>query len=191
MMKTKNKTRNLILGLLCESPLSGYEIKKIVDSRFSFFWSESFGQIYPVLEKMKEDGVILETESANTSGRRKIRKYEITPEGIAEMTFWLTEPVEKETVRYEILLKLFFSNLVSPEVMIEHIREFQRNHRKQQLLFDGFEKELTNTIHLHNNHPQVLMTLLFGQKVYKAYDEWCTEAIDLLRKIKPEQECAT
>ncbi len=41
------QTDYVILGLLAEQPLSGYQIKKIVDIRFGFFWSESFGQIFP------------------------------------------------------------------------------------------------------------------------------------------------
>ena len=43
----KRKTRYVILGLLLEGSLSGYDIKKIIDTRFSFFWSESYGQLYP------------------------------------------------------------------------------------------------------------------------------------------------
>ena len=48
------KTRYVLLGLLQEEELSGYEMKKIIDIRMSFFWQESFGQIYPELSKMIE-----------------------------------------------------------------------------------------------------------------------------------------
>ena len=44
------QTDYVILGLLAERPLSGYQIKKIIDIRFQFFWSESFGQIFPALK---------------------------------------------------------------------------------------------------------------------------------------------
>jgi DNA-binding PadR family transcriptional regulator len=43
----KSKTKYPILGLLAEQPMSGYDIKKLVDVRFSFFWNESYGQSIP------------------------------------------------------------------------------------------------------------------------------------------------
>jgi PadR family transcriptional regulator AphA len=68
--------------------------------------------------------------------------------------------------------------------MVNHIREFQINHRKQKLLFERYEKDLKESIGTHDNHPEILMVLLFGQKVWKAYDEWCQEVLVLLNKGK-------
>ena len=54
------QTDYVILGLLAEQPLSGYQIKKIIDIRFSFFWSESFGQIFPALKSLASEGFVEE-----------------------------------------------------------------------------------------------------------------------------------
>lgn len=51
-------------------------------------------------------------------------------------------PVEKEMIRYELLLKLYFSHLGSTDRITEHIREFQINHRKQQHIFKLFQMEV-------------------------------------------------
>lgn len=184
MNKSKNKTKYLILGLLSEQPLSGYEIKKLVDMRFSFFWNESFGQIYPELKKLKAEGDIREHSESDTgkSSRRDMKKFSITDKGIAELKEWLKEPVEKEVVRYELLLKLYFSNHISPEIMLQHIIEFQIDHRKQIVLFEKFQEQIERDIDAHENHKQVLMVLSFGQRVWNAYDEWCQEMIRVLDK---------
>ena len=58
------QTDYVILGLLGERPMSGYEIKKVVDIRFRFFWNESFGQIFPSLKRLLEEGLIAEAEAA-------------------------------------------------------------------------------------------------------------------------------
>jgi len=187
-MKSKNKTRYLILGLLNESPMSGYDIKKIVDVRFVYFWSESFGQIYPELKKMKAEGVIREAGNQLDKTRRKTCKYEITETGVHEFSEWFSLPIEKEIVRFELLLKLYFSNHASADTMIDHIREFQMSHRKQQVLFESFERELRDNLGVHDNHSQILMVLLFGQKVWAAYDQWCQEVIDLFEKTKGMKE---
>lgn len=188
MKSSGNKTKFLILGLLSEESLSGYEIKKIVDMRFSFFWSESFGQIYPQLKKLSEDKLIEEISLNEIENNKTSKKYSITDKGRAELKEWLKEPVEKETVRYEILLKMYFSNIISPEVMLGHIREFQISHRNQLKLFEKFQHQLEEFKEVHDNHEDILMVLSFGQKVWKAYDDWCEEVSEILEKRIEEVE---
>ncbi len=183
-MSTNKKTRYLILGLLSESPLTGYEIKKIVDMRFTYFWSESYGQIYPELSKMAEEGVINKIDNPESNRGRNSYKYEITPKGIEQLKEWLERPVEKEVIRYELLLKLYFSSIGSTDTVMEQIREFQMTHKKQQHLFELFQKDIEEHYDIHDNHSEVLMVLMFGQKVWAAYDEWCEEVLKLLQKRK-------
>ena len=186
MKDSTNKTRYLILGLLSEQPISGYQIKKIVEKRFSFFWSESYGQIYPELKRLEKEEMIKvhKEDLCENAAHKERKKYAITDIGILKLQKWLKMPVEKEMTRYEILLKLYFSNHVLPETMIQHIREFQINHRNQLELFKKFEEDLKKSSDVHDNHSEVLMVLQFGKKVWNAYDEWCVETIELLEKSK-------
>ncbi len=189
MKSSGSKTKFLILGLLSEEPLSGYEIKKIVDIRFSFFWSESFGQIYPQLKKLSEDKLIEEISLYETDNNKTSKKYSITDKGRGELKEWLEEPVEKETVRYEILLKMYFSNSIPPEIMLGHIKEFQISHRNQAKLFERFQLQLEEFKEVHDNHEDILMVLSFGQKVWKAYDDWCEEVSKILgKRIEGDEE---
>jgi DNA-binding PadR family transcriptional regulator len=189
MSTNTNKTRYVILGLLNEEHLSGYEIKRIIDTRLSFFWKESFGQIYPELKKLETEGFIISTEQQCNS-RKESKKYEITDQGRNELQQWLRVPVEKEIIRYEVLLKLYFSNSESSDIMLDHIKEFEINHTKQRKLFDEFEKQLSQDIDIHRNHRQILMVLSFGQKVWKAYEIWCKETIKLLEQSSEDNEVA-
>lgn len=182
MKNSGNKTKFLILGLLSEESLSGYDIKKIVDMRFSFFWSESYGQIYPQLKKLSEDKLIEENSLSQIENSKTIRKYSITDKGRDELKEWLEEPVEKETVRYEILLKMYFSNIIPTEVMLAHIKEFQISHRNQLKLFQKYKLQLEQYKDVHENHEDILMVLSFGQKVWNAYDDWCEEVSKILEK---------
>lgn len=189
MKSSGNKTKFLILGLLSEESLSGYEIKKIVDMRFSFFWSESYGQIYPQLKKLSEDKLIEEISLNEIESSKIIKKYSITDKGRIELKEWLEEPVEKETVRYEILLKMYFSNNISAEVMLGHIKEFQISHRNQLKLFEKYTLQLEKFKEVHDNHEDILMVLSFGQKVWKAYDDWCEEVSKILEnKVEREKK---
>lgn len=194
MAANRSKTGYVLLGLLNEENLTGYEIKKIVDTRLSFFWSESFGQIYPELKRLAVGGLIAVCEepvSAEGKNSKPSIKYQITASGRYELQEWLKTPVEKETVRYELLLKLYFSNSSSSATMLEHVREFEINHRRQQQLFDKFEAQLKQNLDVHSNHSRILMVLSFGQKLWESYAEWCGQTIALLEKDIAEQGTAT
>jgi DNA-binding PadR family transcriptional regulator len=72
-----------ILGLLHESPLHGYELKKRLDSLLGRFRAFSYGSLYPALAKMERAGWIVK-ESAGSSamaGRRSRVVYKLTAEG--------------------------------------------------------------------------------------------------------------
>ena len=62
-MAKDRKIDMVILGLLSHEDLTGYDIKKRIDSHISFFWKGSFGSIYPALSGLQEQGMIVDTAS--------------------------------------------------------------------------------------------------------------------------------
>ncbi len=177
----ERKTKYVILGLLTEKPLSGYDIKKCIGIRFNYFWSESFGQIYPELESLVKEGLIVK-EMAPASGKRKRYSYRITENGNTTLRDWLKKPVETEINRYEILLKTYFGNLSDRAILIRHIREFQSRHKQDLTMLNLFNEEISGIPDRDGNHDYVLLTIRFGQKVYEAYLDWCELALSYLKK---------
>lgn len=171
------QTDYVILGLLSESPLTGYQMKQLIDVRFRFFWNESYGQLYPALKALKETGLIEEVKTHLASDARAQRTYRMLEPGMDALRQWLQQPVEKETVRLEILLKMYFSNLTDPEVMAEHIKLFQASHEKDLQVLKMFQTELEAISEEDSNHPHVLRVIDFGQKVNQAYVDWSRETI--------------
>ena len=45
-MANKKKMDYVLLGLLSHEPMTGYEIKKRLDTTLRFFWGGSYGSIY-------------------------------------------------------------------------------------------------------------------------------------------------
>jgi PadR family transcriptional regulator, regulatory protein AphA len=173
------QTDYVILGLLSESPLTGYQIKKLIDIRFRFFWSESYGQIYPRLKSLKAQGFIKEIEPTGKQNRSQ-KTYQINKEGIAALHNWLEQPVKRESIRLEILLKMYFSHLLKADVMISHIRAFQQAHEKDLQLIEMAQKELETIFDQDPNHPYILKVIDFGKKVNEAYINWSRETIKFL-----------
>lgn len=170
------QTDYVILGLLGERPMSGYDIKKVVDIRFGFFWSESFGQIFPALRRLSEEGLIAEAD-AEPAGAHARKLYRATPAGVSALRNWLALPVEKESYRLEILLKLYFANYAAPDVLLEHLRRFAEAHEKQLSLMNLFQAELEGIPDEDENHRDILRVIDCGQRVNRAYLDWSRETI--------------
>ena len=101
-------TAYVILGFLSWGPMSGYDIKALVDESTRFFWAASYGQIYPELRRLAEAGLIEGAE--RPQGGRQRTVYTLTAEGSACCSEWLADEPEAFELRDEGLLKLFFAS---------------------------------------------------------------------------------
>jgi PadR family transcriptional regulator AphA len=105
-------TSRVILGMIRLGRKTGYEIKQLVDVSARFFWSASYGQLYPELKRLEEEGLI-RGEDAATNGRAR-RAYELTAAGEQALDGWLrADAPPLFELRDEGLLKLFFSDGLS------------------------------------------------------------------------------
>ena len=84
-----------ILGLLAESPLHGYELRKRLNALLGNLRAFSYGSLYPALRRMKAAGWIREEPPGDgvlpLSGRRARVVYAITAEGKERFTELLAE----------------------------------------------------------------------------------------------------
>jgi len=71
-----------ILGLLIESPMHGYELRKRLTGLLGAFRAFSYGSLYPALRRMQAEGLIAENAApAGTPVRRARRVYQLTDAG--------------------------------------------------------------------------------------------------------------
>src|SRR4051794_11272473 len=122
-----NATSRVILGMIRLGRKTGYEIKQLVDVSARFFWTASYGQIYPELKRLEDEGLIRGADAA-TNGRPR-RAYELTPAGEKALDEWLRSgaPPLLE-MRDEGLLKLFFSDSMNTDEKAALIRAMKAKH---------------------------------------------------------------
>jgi PadR family transcriptional regulator AphA len=121
-------TAHVILGTLGWRPMSGYEIKSIVDKSTRFFWAASYGQIYPELRSLAAAGLI-EGKASPQGGRRR-NVYRLTPAGRKELRAWLDADPEVFELRDEALLKLFFADATGGGSATGTLAAKQRTHER-------------------------------------------------------------
>jgi PadR family transcriptional regulator AphA len=169
----ENRSRFAILGALTVAPMSGYGLRQFFSQSVSFFWRESFGQIYPILKELQREGLIRPAaRQPATSGTT----YVITKAGRAELARWLDQPAELQPPRVELLLKLFFAREGSPASALRLIQDFRRNHREKLVVYEGLGRRLRNEHAANPNLPFWLMTISYGEHLTRAMLAWCDAA---------------
>ncbi len=63
----------------------------------------------------------------------------------------------------------------APETMLEHLTAFEESHRQQLHVLGLFQHELEGIADEDENHRDILRVIDFGQKVNRAYLDWCRE----------------
>src|ERR1700693_591138 len=80
-------TGRVILGMIALGKQTGDDIKQLVDKSTRHFWAASYGQIYPELRRLEEQGLIVGRNEP--SGARARTVYELTESGNAALRGWL------------------------------------------------------------------------------------------------------
>jgi DNA-binding PadR family transcriptional regulator len=178
-MRSLSGTGYVILGMLALGARTGYDVKRIVDDSTRFFWAASYGQIYPELRRLEDDGLVEGTSSP--TGRRKRREFTLTGAGRAELARWLASPAAMPELRDESLLKLFFADVLPLDDALRQLRERRDGH--QQFL------ELLREIAARpgEDPPFVELVLRYGIAYAEFNVAWC-EAEET--RLRSSQEAA-
>jgi PadR family transcriptional regulator AphA len=185
-MATPNRTTYAILGWLTVRPMSGYDIKKEIEGSIANFWSESYGQIYPILKRLAAEGSIERIEEP-ANGKRPRHVYTITNAGRDKLRAWLSAPAEPPPVRIELLLKLFFGAHADHETNRRQIEDYRERMVRDLDRYHAIAETLRKTRGDHAEYPYWLMTLRFGVRDREAHIAWCDEALELLDQIPTDK----
>lgn len=169
-MKTVNKTRYAILGMLLQAPSSGYEIKSFMGRSTVYFWRESDSTIYPMLKVLANEGKVV-SEIAYV-GKKKKEVFSITETGKEEFKAWLESPTGTETPRNEFLLKLFFvtNRMEMKRLFKERLEKAEQIYKE----YKAIEERLTS---LENSPTKAirLKALKYGIAQLQLEIQWLKE----------------
>ncbi|MGA7156051.1 MAG: PadR family transcriptional regulator [Acidobacteriaceae bacterium] len=181
-MKSAEKTSTVesLLGLLSLGPMSGYEMRQMMERSTANFWTESYGQIYPALKGMVKDGLATVEEQVKDGRAKKV--YKLTDAGERRLKKWLGVETKPQPQRNELLLKVFFGDRAEPGAIAAQIVA-ERERCEDDL--ERFGAALLRMETQHAKHPAMAywkMTVRCGILNAKATMEWCDEVFVELEK---------
>jgi DNA-binding PadR family transcriptional regulator len=163
----------VVLGLLSLGPRSGYDIKAVVDRSTRFFWAASYGQIYPELRRLEDEGLI-EGEEDPSSGRRRRRVYSLTGAGREALVEWLWGSTVTIELRDESLLRLFFADALPREQALLLLEGRKRGHEQYLETLRAIDARPGE------DPPFVDLVLRWGIEFNEWGVRWCEEHLERL-----------
>lgn len=114
--------RQSLLAILDQAPCYGYQLRGEFDARTGGTWPLNAGQVYTTLDRLERDGLVT-SDGADAEGRVR---YAITDSGSAEVRGWLSNPVQRQTARDELAMKLAVASTL-PGVDMAALIQTQRS----------------------------------------------------------------
>lgn len=118
-----------ILVSLLEKPGSGYELARRFERSIGYFWTATHQQIYRVLKRMENDGWV-DVRDVPQQGRPDKKEYSVADLGRAALTSWLHDPIEPESVRHDLAVKIRGAAFDDdPSALIHEVERHRQAHR--------------------------------------------------------------
>jgi DNA-binding PadR family transcriptional regulator len=181
-----NTSRYAILGVLSRRPMSGYDVKKLIERSIAHFWNESYGQIYPILNRLAAEGLAARRRERQR-GKPDRHVYSLTAKGREALERWLALPARLEPVRSELLLKLFLGGAGAVADSVAQVAHVEARHRELLDTYAGIERQLRKEMAGHPELPYWLITLRCGQHRSRAMLAWCRETVATLKRLGTRQ----
>jgi DNA-binding PadR family transcriptional regulator len=175
-------TEETLLGLLSIGPMSGYQMRSLMQDSTANFWRESYGRIYPALKRMKRQGLI-ELDKQASAGPRTRKVYRLTKAGQQRLRAWLRVPAQPLPTRNELLLKLFFGDRAAPGAMAAQVVAWQQSYAAAVKRYEEQLAELETTRAKHPALPFWRMTLRYGIDEAIMVINWCQGTLEELQGI--------
>jgi DNA-binding PadR family transcriptional regulator len=165
-----------VLAALSVQPMTGYALRDAIRTHLGAFWSESFGQIYPALTRLRADGLVDTTDGERPGSST----FHLTAAGRARLVELMREPAASAPPRNGMLLRLFFGDVLGARACRELVAESREAALRQLDELAVARRETEAEPDDLPQRPYWLMTISAGEHTAHAAIAWADETIAAL-----------
>ena len=165
--------RHLILGLLTQQPMSGYDIKRFLKSLSWLVDSPSFGSIYPTLRALRKDGMVT-MEEVPRQRKRPRKIYTITEAGRQALREWVDLPTSPDVSLKAFLMRLILASSFSRTGLIAHLQR----RRSQIAVHYATLEQVAETLEMAESGQR--LTFDYGLALATVELAWLDSKLELL-----------
>ncbi|MGG4341990.1 PadR family transcriptional regulator [Paenibacillus lautus] len=176
----------ILLGMLMEGTMSGYDLKKTIDSTVGTFYKASYGSLYPALKRLAEKDMVTLTETDNSKNKKL---YSLRPSGQKAFLDWLSGPMQAG--RNEQLIRIFFFDYLDEGIrqkrLAEYIFKLDQEIQMLEAVQNVVAGELAEIEHPENYYYRVSV-LAYGLNHFQMERQWLKDIMERkdLNHVKPE-----
>lgn len=135
--KIINDTSAVILALLHQEPMIGSHLIELAEKWINPYFSTTRSAFYRDLISMQGAGLVRESGK----GPRSSTEYRITPAGKRAYQKWAHQPVELDSIRNSIALRVAFADLMDSKRLKSLIEDMKRQHNAAKIRAQGLLDE--------------------------------------------------
>jgi len=132
----------IILGMVQNEALTGYDIKKWIELGIGNFYKASYGNLYPALKRLAEKGLVAMREQPQ--GGREKKYYKSTELGKKAFIDWLEMPFDFSLGASALLAKIYFFGQLSEDIRNRQLHEYETHYRQSLRKLEAMEKGLSS-----------------------------------------------
>jgi DNA-binding PadR family transcriptional regulator len=178
-MPRATQTDLAVLAALSLEPMTGYALRDAIRTHLGAFWSESFGQIYPTLARLRSDGLVV----ADDGDRSGSSMHSLTPAGRGRLVELMREPPTSAPPRNGMLLRLFFGSVLGAaacrDLVVEARAQAVAMLESLAVVRGEAEAQPANL----PQRPYWLMTISAGEHSARAAIAWADETLAALAAL--------
>lgn len=175
-MPRATQTDLAVLAALSVEPMTGYALRDAIREHLGAFWSESFGQIYPALARLRDEGLVGTTEGERPGSST----HHLTASGRARLIELMREPAVMTPPRNGMLLRLFFGDVIGAAACRALVVEARERAASQLAALDEARRATEAEPDELPQRPYWLMTISAGEHTARASLAWADETLAAL-----------
>jgi PadR family transcriptional regulator, regulatory protein AphA len=178
----------ILLGFLNYQPMTGYDLKTVMEQSTLHFWHAYHSQIYTTLRKLETDGLVA-SEVEDSGDKLNRRAYTLTQAGRTELRQWLDQPLnDLVPIKEDLLVRLFFSGQRDPAAVLLELQHQRQLHAQKLLYYQTLAPEqfaqrflAPESLPLLAQESRYwLATLQFGIRYETMYLAWLDDIIAMV-----------
>jgi PadR family transcriptional regulator, regulatory protein AphA len=172
-----------ILGLLSWKPLTGYDLKKIIEDSAVMYWSGNNNQIYKALVDLHSEGLVT-TEVVHRESAPSKKIYTITETGSAGLREWVLSDPEAPEMKKVFLVQLAWSDPLDSDELSGLLDRYENEVKMQSAILK--EKNRRRCDYPDRNQREVLIWSMISENAESSLENelrWIRKFREQLRKM--------
>ena len=160
--------------------MSGYAVRAAIRDQLGFFWSESFGQIYPTLLALHGRGEV----EKHDGSRPGSSLYSLTPTGRRRMLALLEQPDSPTPRRDGFMLRLFLGRSLGPDACRDLVAQARESAAQQLAVYQAIRAQVESETEYLEHQAYWLITISAGEHSTRAAIAWADETLEKLERAR-------